>query len=56
MLCNKKAAVQDFVRERQVEVSEVRQVQIAAPVLNFPVVTLICYLDPEDICESAKAT
>jgi hypothetical protein len=41
MLCNKKAAVQDFVRGH-VEVSEVRQVQIAAPVPNFPVVTLIC--------------
>ena len=49
------SAIQVFVREGHVEVSDIRQVQIASPVPNYPVITLICYLDPEDIRESVKS-
>jgi hypothetical protein len=43
------SAIQAFVREGHVEVSDIRQVQIARLVPDLPVITLICYLDPEDI-------
>ena len=49
------SAIQAFVREGHVEVSDIRQVQIADLVPNYPVITLICYLDPEDIRESVKS-
>ncbi len=43
------SAIQAFVREGYVEVSDIRKVQIATLVPDHPVITLICYLDPENI-------
>lgn len=48
------SAIQAFVREGHVEVSDIRKVEIAAPVPNYTVITLICYLDPEDIRASVR--
>jgi hypothetical protein len=50
------SAIQAFVREGHVEVSDITKVQIATPVPFYPVITLICYLDPEDIRGPAEQT
>ncbi|MCW4017516.1 MAG: hypothetical protein NWF00_02345 [Candidatus Bathyarchaeota archaeon] len=50
------SAIQALVQEGHVEVSDIRQVQIAALVPELSVITLICYLDPEDIRQSLKPT
>jgi hypothetical protein len=49
------SAIQAIISEGHVEVSDIRQVQVASLVPDYPVVTLICYLDPEDIRESIKS-
>jgi len=50
------SAIQAFIREGHVEVSDIRKVQIANPVPDYTVITFICYLDPEHIRESANPT
>lgn len=48
------SAIQAFVREGHAEVSDIRKMQIAMPFPDFTIITLICYLDPEDIRKSIK--
>jgi hypothetical protein len=50
------SSIQAFIREGHVEVSDIRQVQTATPVPDLPVITLICYLDPEELRPSIKPT
>lgn len=50
------SAIQAFVREGHMEVSDIRKVHIASPVPDFPVITFICYLDPEQNRGSVKST
>jgi hypothetical protein len=48
------SAIQAFIREGNVEVSDIRKVEIVTDMPNYPIMTLICYLDPEDVRETAK--
>lgn len=41
------SAIQAFIREGHVEVSDIRRVEVAELVPGFRVLTLVCYLDPE---------
>jgi hypothetical protein len=48
------SAIQAFIREGHVEVSDIRKVQVAELVPDCRVLTLICYLDPECVRKQAS--
>ncbi len=48
------SAIQAFVREGHVEVSDIRKVQVATFFPEFTMITLVCYLDPEEVRKSSK--
>jgi hypothetical protein len=43
------SAIQAFIREGHVEVSDIRRVEVAELVPDFRILTLVCYLDPENV-------
>jgi hypothetical protein len=43
------SAIQAFIREGHVEVSDIRKVEVTSLVPDYQVLTLLCYLDPEEV-------